>query len=77
MVRDVLHEAIHRTRMRIDHNVHELTPEEQAEIRRSTWYMYTYGVGLIFLENGSTWDPTNSAAAKDYLDNTLKIREKK
>lgn len=51
----------------ITNNPHELTPEEIQIIKASTFYMYTYGVGLIFLEN-ATWDPSNSAAAKEYLD---------
>jgi hypothetical protein len=62
--------------MRIDNNVGDLTPDEIARIQACQWYMYTYGVGLIFLENNATWDCSNSAAAKDYLDN-LKIEEKK
>jgi hypothetical protein len=59
----------------IDHNPCDLTDEEVAVIKAATFYMYTYGVGLIFLDN-ATWDCTNSAAAKDYLDE-LKIPEKK
>lgn len=59
--------------LRIDHNPHELTEQEVAVIKTSTFYMYTYGVGLIFLDN-ATWDCTNSCAAKEYLD-ALKIPE--
>jgi hypothetical protein len=64
------------TLINIDHNPTELTDIEKQIIAQANWYMYTYGVGMIWLSNDVSWDCTNSAAAKQYL-NDLKIPEKK
>lgn len=61
--------------LHITHNPHELTEDERKLIASTPWYMYVYGVGLILLAGGSTWDCSDTVGAKQYLDN-LKIPEK-
>lgn len=61
--------------VRIESNPSALTQEEKALIAKAVYYSYTYGVGLIFLSNG-TWDCSNTVGAKQFLDR-LGIPEKK
>jgi hypothetical protein len=60
--------------MTIKNNVGQLTQEEKDLLQKASFYMYTFGVGLIFLSN-CTWDCSDSILAKAYLDR-LNIPEK-
>lgn len=58
----------------ITHNVHELTEEEENQIRQSEWYVYGYGTGVIMLDN-CVWSCDNSVEAKEYLDELGKVEK--
>lgn len=51
-----------------------LTPVEAAHIKQAAWFQYIYGVGLIYLSNGS-WDCSDSVSALEYL-RQLGIKER-
>lgn len=51
----------------ITNNVSQLSVYERDTILENDWYVYTYGIGIIFMRNCS-WDCTNTAEAKKYLD---------
>lgn len=58
----------------IKSNPKDLTDFETNAIKLQEWYVYTYGVGMIFMKD-LVWDCTDTVGAKKHLDN-LGIEEK-
>ncbi len=61
--------------MTITSNVTGLTPDEIQALLKCKTFTYTYGVGLIYTDNGIIWDCNNSCDAKDYLLSNKKKEE--
>lgn len=51
----------------IKNNPGQLTELESKTIAEAEWFIYLYGVGLIYLSN-STWDCSDTISAKAYLE---------
>jgi hypothetical protein len=48
-------------------NVSGLSSFERHLILQQEWYVYTYGIGIIFMKE-VCWDCSNSVGAKQFLD---------
>ena len=60
--------------LNINSNVSGLSSYERHTILQNDWYVYTYGIGIIFMKN-VCWDCTDSVGAKKFLDEN-EIEEK-